>query len=275
MKKICLTNVILLLQLAVLFAGSEKKHVGVLQFEAKGISENEASSVNELFTSDLVATGRFVVLDRANMNKVLAEQEFQNSGCTGTACAVQIGKILNMQYMFTGTVMKVGASMVISIKMINVESSQIEDSKKETVKSADQYAAATKKIAVRFATGKKDMIEIKEPFNGKAFLITSGLTMGTTAGIFNILGFAFADKLDQKKTLYEEAVDSDKIETYYNDYESYRKKANSFYIISWAGYGAGAGLLLWGLLSNSRDDIITMIPRLSRRQVKITLNRRY
>ncbi len=34
----------------------------------------------------------FKVLDRANVKKILEEQAFQESGCTDSACVVEIGK---------------------------------------------------------------------------------------------------------------------------------------------------------------------------------------
>ncbi|MBI4977972.1 MAG: hypothetical protein HZC28_10830 [Spirochaetes bacterium] len=56
-----------------------KNRVGVLNFVAKGVSATEASAVSDLFRSELVSSGKFDILDRNNMDKVLKEQEFQQA----------------------------------------------------------------------------------------------------------------------------------------------------------------------------------------------------
>jgi hypothetical protein len=40
------------------------------------------------------------------MEKILAESSFQQTGCTSSECAVQIGKILNVKHMIVGSLSK-------------------------------------------------------------------------------------------------------------------------------------------------------------------------
>jgi len=62
------------------------------------------------------------------MDKILKEQSFQQTGCTDSECAVQIGRLLNMDYMITGTLVKLGSSYFITVSIIDVETSRIEQS---------------------------------------------------------------------------------------------------------------------------------------------------
>ncbi|MBI4979092.1 MAG: hypothetical protein HZC28_16550 [Spirochaetes bacterium] len=110
-------------------APAEKKtRVGVLDFTAKNVPLVEASIVNDIFRNELVGGGKFDVLDRKNMQGILEEQSFQQTGCTDSECAVKVGKMLNMEYMIYGILMKAGNKYFISVEMISVESSKIEKS---------------------------------------------------------------------------------------------------------------------------------------------------
>lgn len=106
-----------------------KPHVAVLNLEGReGVAETQAATLSDRLRGHLVNTRAFIVLDRANMETVLSEHGFQQTGCSSTQCAVQIGKILNVQKMITGSIGKVGKTYAINLVVINVESSRIERS---------------------------------------------------------------------------------------------------------------------------------------------------
>lgn len=108
---------------------ANKPHIAVLNLEGReGVAETQAATLSDRLRGQLVNTRAFVVLDRANMEAVLSEHGFQQTGCSSTQCAVQIGKILNVQKMITGSIGKVGKTYAINLAIINVESSRIERS---------------------------------------------------------------------------------------------------------------------------------------------------
>lgn len=96
------------------------------------ISSSEASFVAEFFRGDLTKYKVFKVLDRSNMDQLLAEQGFQQTGCTTAECAVQMGKLLNVHKIVTGKVGKLVNRYIITISIIDVESSEIEYSDKDS-----------------------------------------------------------------------------------------------------------------------------------------------
>jgi hypothetical protein len=102
--------------------------IAVLEFEGSGISESESETLTDRFRSELVKTNAFIVLDRKRMKSILKEQAFQLSGCTSTECAVEAGKILNIEKIFIGKVGKVRRTYTIDISLIDIESSRIEKS---------------------------------------------------------------------------------------------------------------------------------------------------
>lgn len=106
--------------------GAARPRVGVIEFSATGAAAVDASAVTELFRIELVNCKYFDVLERANMDRIMKEQEFQQTGCTETACAVKLGKVLNAEYMIYGSTIRLGAAYFITASMVNIETGQIE-----------------------------------------------------------------------------------------------------------------------------------------------------
>ena len=124
-----------------LFAQDRKPRIGVLDFTAAGVSASDAQVVGEMFRGETVNSGAFEVLDRNNMNSIMKEQQLQMSGCTESACAVQIGRLLNMEYMLYGSLSKLGSVFIIQVSMANIETAQIVVSTKEkfpAIENADE-----------------------------------------------------------------------------------------------------------------------------------------
>lgn len=140
---------VILLLTAALCAAEKKPRVAVLAFTAKGVSQMESEAVTELFASSLVSSRAFDVLDRANMENILREQQFQQSGCTETACAVKIGKVLNVEYMIYGVVMNIGDKYFVSANMVNIETSKIEKSAQESTDNFKQINEALRALQIR------------------------------------------------------------------------------------------------------------------------------
>ena len=68
-----------------------------MELEGNGISKSEARTLTEELRSFLVQSKKYIVLERDNMETILTEQGFQQSGCTSAECAVEVGKLLNVQ----------------------------------------------------------------------------------------------------------------------------------------------------------------------------------
>ena len=54
------------------------------------------------------------------MDKILKEQKFQNSGCTDSECAVEIGQLLNTDFIVMGSVSAFGSMYSIDARLIDV-----------------------------------------------------------------------------------------------------------------------------------------------------------
>ena len=137
MKKVFILLLLILVALPSI-AQSIKPRVGVLDFTANNISLSEAITIGEMFTSELVLSGKYDVVDRKNIESLMAEMEFQMSGCTDSSCAVEVGQILALDFMMYGSINKLGESFVINVYMINVETAQIEGTSRERFSTIEQ-----------------------------------------------------------------------------------------------------------------------------------------
>ena len=102
----------------------EKLTVAVSAFESRGVQAFEASLLTDLFSSALLSTGVFRVVERSQTAKVLAEQEFQLSDVVDAAHAVAIGRILNATYLSSGSVSMLGGQYVVTVKLMSVETGE-------------------------------------------------------------------------------------------------------------------------------------------------------
>ena len=90
-----------------------KEIIAVLDLEQIGLSDQEATILTQRLTTKLIAIDRYQVVERNNMDKILKEQKFQHSGCTDSECAVEIGQLLNSDYIIIGSVNKFGTGILI------------------------------------------------------------------------------------------------------------------------------------------------------------------
>ena len=137
--------IVLCVFLAVLPARAEKIAIAVLDLDAKGegLSQGVADVLTETVRFEFAKQESIDLVAREKMRELAKEKAFQLTGCTDVACAVQIGKALNVQKMVMGSVTKLGKRYTLILRMVDVEKENVECSdKKEAggqVDSLDSY----------------------------------------------------------------------------------------------------------------------------------------
>src|SRR5271157_183571 len=86
---------------------AETLQIAVTEFEGN-VGANNLKGFSDKLRDELFNTGKFTVLERSRMNDVIKEQGFEQTGITNTDQAVKIGKLLNVTYIVTGSVNKIG-----------------------------------------------------------------------------------------------------------------------------------------------------------------------
>jgi len=100
--------------------------VAVMAFEGRQVSADEAQILSEALAAEMSRSGEVRLMERSQMDKILAEQGFQNSGaCSGTECAVEVGQILGIDRMVVGSVGHIGKTFVLSARMVNVGTGEV------------------------------------------------------------------------------------------------------------------------------------------------------
>ena len=109
-----------------LFLGdSGQATIAVMNFEAQNTAAGDAAVITDLLRNEIVRQGAFNVVDKTNMERILAEQTFQQTGCTSQECAVKLGKILNVRFLVVGTFGKALGRYVLSMRVVEVETAKI------------------------------------------------------------------------------------------------------------------------------------------------------
>jgi sulfatase modifying factor 1 len=104
---------------------AQTRNVAVNNFDALGIAPAEAAALTDRFRSELFITNAYTVLERNRMEEILQEQGFQQAGCSSNDCMAEIGKLLNVQQIFSGSVSQFGSLYTVMIRLIDVESGKI------------------------------------------------------------------------------------------------------------------------------------------------------
>jgi hypothetical protein len=130
-------------------------YVAVMRFETAGIDSGVSMVITDIFTNQIQANGRYRVMERSQMNKILNEQGFQNSGaCSTTECAVEIGRLLSIDNMFVGSIGKLGESWIINIRLISIKTGEIVSNlSKQVVGKVDNLSSAAIQMANEFSQG--------------------------------------------------------------------------------------------------------------------------
>ena len=105
-----------------------KTKIAVLDFQMQGEKqENQdmGSIVAEWFITAMVKEGRFDVIERRLLQKILSEQQLVMTGVVDESSATQIGKLLGVKVIISGSVMKVREMLEVNARIIDVENASI------------------------------------------------------------------------------------------------------------------------------------------------------
>ena len=138
-------------------ADFKKTKIAVLDFQMQGEqteTKDMGKIVAEWLITGLVETGRFDVIERRLLEKILEEQRLGVTGAIDPTSAAQLGKILGVKTIVSGTVTSLEGYTEINARLINVDTASIVAAEKVRASSAgklrDLVAMITEKIALAF-----------------------------------------------------------------------------------------------------------------------------
>lgn len=94
---------------------------------------------SEIVAFELGKSGVLRLVDRERRNQALEEMEFALSGIGDAAVQIQVGKLLAVRYLVYGEITDMGGILLVSLKMVDVESTQVVWSD-QVMESGGKYA---------------------------------------------------------------------------------------------------------------------------------------
>lgn len=109
-------------------ADFKKTKIAVLDFEQRGDAfktQDMGGIVAEWFTTAMVKDGRFQVVERALLKQIIEEQKLGMSGLIDTGSTAQLGKILGVKTIISGSVLLFQDYVEVNARIINVNTGSI------------------------------------------------------------------------------------------------------------------------------------------------------
>ena len=128
---------------------AKERTLAVANFEPQNVSAADSAVITDLLRNALVQESAFNVVEKANMDKVLAEQAFQQTGCTSQECAVKIGKVLNVKYLVVGSFGQTLGQYLLTMRVVDVETARAIYSDEAQGKNLAELRAGMKELAHR------------------------------------------------------------------------------------------------------------------------------
>ncbi|MFH1992106.1 MAG: FlgO family outer membrane protein [Pseudomonadota bacterium] len=190
----------------------QKTKIAVLDFQLQGEgyeTTDMGKIVAEWLITALVREGRFEVVERRLLQKILEEQKLVMAGVVDENSASQLGKLLGVKVIISGSVMRFQNIMEVNARIIDVESGSIITA--ENVKSTT--AIKLEDLVVQMAE------KIIKDFPLEGYIVNRSqdsvtIDLGKRAGVKNGMKFiVFKEGKIIKHPRTGEVLDVEKIET--------------------------------------------------------------
>jgi TolB-like protein len=110
-------------------AASGKTRVAVIDFEQKAFQDFQGKQIGEIVAEWMITalanTGRFEVVERAQLQKVMKEQQLGISGMINQETAAKVGELLGVKVIVSGAVIQIGNTYDVNARLISVEDGSI------------------------------------------------------------------------------------------------------------------------------------------------------
>lgn len=102
------------------------RNIAVMPLEAPGLETSVQRVVTDQLVTEFLNKGRYQVLEREQIDRILQEQGFQQSGaCDTEGCLVQVGQLLGVDAMVSGSISRIGKLHVVSVRVTDVQDGRI------------------------------------------------------------------------------------------------------------------------------------------------------
>jgi formylglycine-generating enzyme len=130
-------------------------YIAIFDLDVVGKVDKDISRpLSDSVRGEIVRSGKFKVMDRANMDRILREQAFQMSGTVQKDRMVEAGQMLGVGKIVIGSIGIVGRTYMISLSLVNIESGETERVEEDTCKcELDELIESVKRATGKLITG--------------------------------------------------------------------------------------------------------------------------
>ena len=104
---------------------SDRFTMAVLDLDNLGVDQSLAASVMNLVVSRLANVSFLDLVERGDVQQVLDELKFQNTGITSPRDAAEIGRVLNAKNVLLGNVNQLGGSLTVALRLVETASGRV------------------------------------------------------------------------------------------------------------------------------------------------------
>jgi curli biogenesis system outer membrane secretion channel CsgG len=168
MRKPSIVRTLAALSVAAVFmsaplAGQDVPTVAVMDFSSFMMGEGGASvdlgkAISAMLVTEFSGREGMRIVERAQLRELLREQDLSLSGRIEEADAIEVGKMLGVQYVLHGQVTSIVDNLRMDIRAVDVETSEIVSVMKKSDKTTELFA-----VVVALADEFGDALDLTRP----------------------------------------------------------------------------------------------------------------
>lgn len=144
-------------------AGQDVPTVAVMDFSSfmmgeGGASVNLGKAISAMLVTEFSGREGMRIVERAQLNELLREQDLSLSGRIEEADAIEVGKMLGVQYVLHGQVTSIVDNLRMDIRAVDVETSEIVSVMKMSDKTTELFS-----VVVSLADEFGDALDLTPP----------------------------------------------------------------------------------------------------------------
>jgi len=125
--------------------------IAVIDFDSGNYcTVQKAAIMTDLFRNELIRSGKADIVDRKNMDKIIAEMKFQMSDWVNPVKVKQIGQMIGADHLITGNFDILGNNIYLVVQMLDIETSKSVYSSKMVMSYWEEYDRKVKSFAEEF-----------------------------------------------------------------------------------------------------------------------------
>jgi DNA-binding beta-propeller fold protein YncE/TolB-like protein len=130
----------------------ERMRIAIVDFDTMGGDfkvTDLGSIVAEWLITSFVQSGRFEVVERSQLQKILEEQKLAVTGLVAQDTAVKLGKVLGVKVIISGTLIKIGEAIEINSRLIDTQDGAIIKAEKRRAERFAELERAVEDLATQ------------------------------------------------------------------------------------------------------------------------------